>query len=417
MLPKFNIIQLLKNRLEGIPLRLQLWDGKKIDLASNPKVTLTLVQPTALRHFFYPSLSAVGSAAGNAYIEGEIRIDGSISDILNVLNAVATTISPESPSVVNWMINKTIGQTLRKTLRKTQSRSISWLHDLNPLENRDNGSKTVSKKASNDFYQLWLDRNQVYSCAYFKTGNEDLDTAQEQNLEYLCRKLMLTSGDTLLDMNCGWGALMRWAAENYEVKITGIALNRNQFQYTSDLIKKNKLEKRCKVILCEDRQIEKHIQREARDVREVFDKIVNIGTFEVGMFEKVGIQFLRKGGLLLNQGFLFGDLQPEKHSERYKEIEIADIENLRPHQTKTLLHWATRLEQNQQEARALIGDRHYRIWKTYLIGSALAFERGWMSVLQTVAFKKTETGTWPLPWTREHLYVQRNATEKVKLVA
>lgn len=427
MLLEFNMIQFLKNRLEGIPLRLQLWDGRKIDLASHPKVTLTLVKPTALRHLFYPTLNALGTA----YVEEEILVDGSIQEILSVLNAIATTTTQGPRSI----LNRTIGPAVCRALGRFEAILYSFRSETKTLP---------SDETPSDFYKLWLDRHRVFSSGYFKTGTEDIDTAQEQKLEYISRKLMLSPGDRLLDIGCSWGALLRWAVQNHEVKATGITINRNQYDYITDFIKREKLEKRCKVILCDYQDLNDRLDKES------FDKIVSIGMFDtlkqkhLPKFYCTVNRLLKKGGLFLHQGISTGDHAPlhldasgagrfinryiftdgESHEFTANEreildhdFEIADIENLRPHQVKTLLHWLTRLDQHQQEARTLAGDRHYRIWKAYLIGSTLAFERGWMTVHQTLSFKKTESGTWPLPWTREHLYLPSARGEKTEVAA
>lgn len=423
------MIQFLKKHLDGIPLRVQLWDGRKVDLIHHPKVTLTLLKPSALRHLFYPSLQGLSSA----YVDEEIRVEGSTPEVLKVLNTVATQDTQVPPSLMNRMIRGPVNQVIARTVGRTEL----WLQRFQELTTRQ-------EEISSDYYSLWLDRHRIYSTAYFRTGTEDLNTAQEQKLDLICKKLMLASGDRLLDLGCGWGALIRWAVTHYDIKATGVTTQRNQHEAINELLKREKLEKKCKVLLCDYQDLKTHFEKES------FDKAVSIGVYEhIGIkhlprFYGVVNHLLRPGGIFLHQAISSAGIDPERAeqvrtghlihhglfldgqighiatTERHlaeQFFEIADVESLRPHHVKTLLHWLSRLEQNEEEAKALVGDRIFRTWRAYLICSALSFERGWMSVHQTLSFKRTDAGIWPLPWTREHVYITQPTKEKAEKVA
>ena len=150
----------------------------------------------------------------------------------------------------------------------------------------------------NDFYSLWLDRNLQYSCGYFPTGAEDLDTAQERKMEHICRKLRLQRGERLLDIGCGWGGLARYAASKYGVDVLGVTLSKNQKAYADEQIARAGLRERVAVEL-----------KDYRDLgNESFDKVVSVGMFEhVGRshlpeyFAQV-YRLLKPGGLFLNHG-------------------------------------------------------------------------------------------------------------------
>ena len=280
---------------------------------------------------------------------------------------------------------------------------------------------------SNDFYALWLDRNMVYSCGYFKSGDEDIHTAQEQKLDHICRKLRLRPGDKLLDIGCGWGGLVRWAAKNYGVDATGITLSRNQHALASERIKADGLSDRCRVLL-----------QDYRDVpgEGVYDKIASVGMFEHVGLKNLPLYFdvirrlLKEGGIALNHGITSVD--PDSRSvglgagdfvEKYvfphgelphaslalremaaAGLEVMDIETLRLHYAKTLWHWSGRLEANLERAQEYAGEKRLRIWRAYLAGCAHAFEQSWVSIHQMLAVKSGNPTTNPLPWSRDWIY-------------
>ena len=244
---------------------------------------------------------------------------------------------------------------------------------------------------SNAFYRLWLDRQQVYSCAYFPTDDTTLDDAQTAKLEHICRKLRLRPGERFLDIGCGWGALLFRAAEVHGVDATGITLSKNQFDYVNSEIAARGLAGRVRVEL-----------RDYVDLPEdtLYDKIAS-----VGMFEHVGVarfpkyfgkirRILTPGGLVLNHGITHNPLGAHSLGsglgdfvEDYvfpggelvhvseviagmaaQGLEVIDAEALREHYAKTLWHWCERLEANADAARAEVGEEKYRVWRIYLAG-------------------------------------------------
>jgi cyclopropane-fatty-acyl-phospholipid synthase len=381
----------LAERHEGeVPLRIQFWNGSHVDLGPEPRVTLALPTPQAAALLAKPDLEALATA----YVEGRVHLDGAIPDILAVAQAFSGVARP-APRL--WK---------RRHTKKADAEAIRYHYDV-----------------SNEFYRLWLDCQMVYSCAYFKRGDEDIHQAQEQKLDHICRKLMLQPGERFLDIGCGWGGLILWAAKHYGVSATGITLSRNQHAYAQERIRQEGLEGRCQVHLMD-----------YRDLAGDFDKVAS-----VGMFEHVGIanlphyfgaagRLLREGGLMLNHGIT----QPESGGKgldagdfigRYvfpmgelphlsqvlsamarQELEVADVECLRPHYAQTLMHWVDRLEGRHEAAEALVGAQRYRIWRIYMAGCAQSFEQGGVTIYQVLASKQAKSGLSPLPWTREHLY-------------
>jgi cyclopropane-fatty-acyl-phospholipid synthase len=262
----------------------------------------------------------------------------------------------------------------------------------------------------------------VYSCAYFANPDDDLDTAQEQKLEYICRKLRLQHGERLLDIGCGWGGLVIYAAQHYGVEAYGITLSEPQVELAQKRIEEAGLTGKCKV--------------EVRDYREVteansFDKIVSVGMFEhVGesllpTYFKQAWQLLRPGGVFLNHGIasIFSHPQPDSiFNQRYvfpdgqllpisitlqiaeaSGFEVRDLESLREHYALTLRHWVRRLEEHSDEARNLTSDVTYRIWRLYMSAAAHAFQTGSHNIYQTL-LAKPDRGDSGLPLTRNDWY-------------
>ena len=382
-----------------LPLAIELWNGKRYALAERTDVTLRVPGARALKYLADPDLATLG----RAYVEGHIDVEGPIAEAMRTAEALARSWGrPKKgrlPSLLHHLHNK-----------KTDAEVVQYHYDV-----------------SNDFYALWLDPRMVYSCAYFRDANDTLEAAQEQKLDHLCRKLRLQPGDRFLDIGCGWGALVLWAAERYGVQATGVTLSKNQHALANARIQDAGLGDRCRVLL-----------QDYRDVpgEGVFDKIAS-----VGMFEHVGLKnlpqyfrtlhrLLADGGIALNHGITAVDVESREVGlgagefiEQYvfphgelphlslvvrdtsaAGLEVTDVETLRLHYAKTLAHWSARLEQNLDAAQAHAGEKRLRIWRLYLAGCAHAFERNWCTVHQVQVVKSTRPGDSPLPLTREYLY-------------
>ena len=286
----------------------------------------------------------------------------------------------------------------------------------------------------NDFYSLWLDRNMQYSCGYFPTGMEDLDTAQERKMEHICRKLRLQRGERLLDIGCGWGGLARYAASKYGVDVLGVTL--------AKIKKLMRMNKSLAVGLRERVAVE---LKDYRDLgNELFDKVVSVGMFEhVGRshlpeyFAQVH-RLLKPGGLFLNHGisrrvdnssrqtrpdskarifgrgtfqqkYIFpdGELTPVSEVNVMAEdagFEVRDVENLREHYALTLRNWVNRLADHREEAIKVSDEVTYRTWRLYMSASVYGFESGNINVNQTLLAKMTRAGKSNVPFSRADIY-------------
>jgi len=379
-----------------LPLRLRLWDGNEIDLGPAPSVTLEIKDPNLIPQLAHPSLALLGGA----YVEGKVDLHGPLEEVIRIGDEISRALGDKHSQLP-----------VREAHDKaTDAEAISYHYDL-----------------SNEFYQLWLDRDMVYSCGYFETGSEDLDQAQQAKLRHLCRKLRLQPGDRLLDVGCGWGGLARFAAREYEAQVLGITLSAEQLKLGRERVAAEGLEDRVQIELMDYRDLPQDGQ---------FDKVVS-----VGMFEHVGhanmplycqqlSAVVRPGGLVLNHGITsrHTDGRPVSHGagefiDQYvfphgelphltsigaciseSGLEIVDVESLRLHYARTLQFWSERLESRLQEAQRMVPERALRIWRVYLAGCAYGFRRNWINLHQILASKPLPDGGHELPWSRADIY-------------
>jgi cyclopropane-fatty-acyl-phospholipid synthase len=382
-----------------VPLSITLWDGQRLAPSASPHVSVTVRSPKVLQSLVRPTMGKLA----RHYVEQHLDVEGEARQILRVTEALST--SPAANGGAGSRLRKWIGHS-----RGFDSKAVRYHYDV-----------------SDDFFGLWLDTRRVYSCAYFRRPEDPLDLAQEQKLDHICRKLQLKPGERLLDIGCGWGALVMWAAQHYKVRATGVTLSENQFEYARKCIHDAGLDELCEVRLLDYRDVPEE---------EPYDKIASVGMFEhVGRknlpvyFRKI-FRLLKPGGLVMNHGITLNAVTGAElgsdigsfideyvfpggeltHVSRViaemseQGLESCDVENLRPHYARTLWHWVERLESNQETALATAGEKVYRIWRIYMAGSAHAFERGWMSVYQILAAKPLSHGRLAVPATREYIY-------------
>ena len=376
-----------------LPLRLELWNGQAIDFSSEaPRVTIRVPHASAARYLLRPSLSNLGTA----YVEGDIEVRGTARDMIGVVNALAkSTLKPDG-KLARIVRNITHD-------RKKDAEAIRYHYDV-----------------SNEFYQQFLDPNMVYSCAYFEHGNEDLATAQLRKIDHILTKIRLQPGQTLLDIGCGWGALVLRAAEKFGARCVGITLSENQFELAREKVAQAGLQDRIDIRL-----------QDYRDVRGTFDRITSVGMFEhVGtkhLSEYFGIisRLLTDDGVAMNHGITTTD--PDNGETPYGggefiaryvfphgelahigtvlramqqgNLEAYDVENLRRHYARTLAIWTDNFEARADRIKELAGEKRFRIWHVYLAGCAYAFDQDLISLYQIVCGK---AGRHPrvLPWSR-----------------
>jgi len=385
----------------GLPLRIVLPDGGLAEFGEAPSVTLTVRDPAVLGQFRQPSLGGLAEA----YVEGGIDIDGDMAEAIRVACRLV----------------------------ELSGASLAVRPDLMPAaheQHTDRSDIYHHYDVGNGFYRLWLDRQMVYSCAYFETGDEDIEAAQRAKLDHVCRKLRLAAGERLLDIGCGWGGLVRHAARHYGVHAVGITLSDQQALLARERVAAEGLQDRVEVLLLDYRDLPR------RFGEGTFDKVASIGMFEhVGLrnlpvYFGTAARMLRDRGLMLNHGITSADVESRPigsgagdfigkyvfpngelpHlSLAVREMsdagfEVFDVESLRPHYALTLAHWSRRLEQRLREAADQVAERTLRVWRIYLAGCSHGFAQGWMNLYQVLGSRQVAAGATALPLTRRWMY-------------
>jgi cyclopropane-fatty-acyl-phospholipid synthase len=399
----------------------RLWDGTAWEPEAGwpARFTLVLNHPGALRSMFWPPGEL---ALAEAYLFGDFDIEGRIDDVFPLADHLLDRRRNAADLLRQgrWLLSL---PSVHRGYRRQAERKAVRLRGTRHSRARDRRAVTYHYDVPGEFYALWLDEQMVYSCAYFAAPDEDLDTAQERKLEYICRKLRLHSGERVLDIGCGWGGLLIHAAGHYGVSALGITLSRPQAELANERIRRAGLADRCRV--------------EVRDYREIedpegFDKLVSVGMFEhVGEarlpeYFRRAYRLLRPGGVFLNHGiarssdspvrrgptfigryvFPDGELVPLSTTVRAAEnggFEVRDVESLREHYALTLKHWVRRLEEHASNARRITDETTYRVWRLYMSGSAHGFRTGRLNIYQTL-LSKPDRGESKLPLSRADWY-------------
>jgi cyclopropane-fatty-acyl-phospholipid synthase len=404
----------------------RLWDGSTWGPGPGQAARFTLVlrDPGVIRHILgKPSSINVGEA----YIYDDFDVEGDIEHLFTVGERIlADPPSALDAARVTRRLFSLPGANSRKFERAARLRGRAH------SPSRDRQAIAFHYDVSNEFYSLWLDDRMVYSCAYFESPDDDLDTAQERKLDLICRKLRLQPGERILDIGCGWAGLLIHAVSNYGVEGLGITLSERQADLANERMAAAGIADRCRVEI-----------RDYRDVQDWngFDKIVSVGMFEHVGKAKLEEYFqhayglLKPGGQFLNHGiatspvrraagtptfdeegpsfidryvFPDGELVPLNETLSAAEtagFDVRDVESLREHYALTLRHWVANLERRHEEVRAATDEATYRIWRAYMAASAFGFDAGYISVYQTL-LAKADAGRAGLPLTRADWYAQ-----------
>lgn len=383
------LVGLLRRALGGPALRVVLGDAEPIALSSEPPVADLVVQD---RRALLSILIDPDLRFGDEYVAGRVDIRG---DLLAALLAVYGSWNDGTRAGGRDRLRRRGGNTVRRSRE-----DIHHHYDI-----------------GNDFYRLWLDEEMVYTCAYFDPPEADLEAAQRAKMEYVCRKLRLRPGETVLETGCGWGALALHMARRHGVTVRACNLSREQVRFARERARREGLEGRVEFV-----------EADYREMTGRYDAFVS-----VGMLEHVGPAYypslatvidrcLREDGrgLLhfigrdrpgplsawIRRRIFPGAYPPTVAEVAYAVLEpaglsVLDVENLRLHYARTLAHWRSRFESAWEKVTAMFDLSFARTWRLYLAGSEAAFISGWLQLFQ-VTFARS--GHNALPWTRADLY-------------
>ncbi len=395
---------------EGPAFAVRLWDGRYWSSSANekPLCTIVLENPKVLGSLL---VAPNELTLGEAFIHGELDIEGDIFSAFSISEHLFNRPRGLKRRIAEKLAGASfgLGQRIKHgalNSRRRDSASIAYHYDQ-PVA----------------FFEPWLGRSLVYSCAYFQSPANSLDQAQEQKLALVCRKLRLQPSERFLDIGCGWGSLVLHAGGKQRAEAHGITLSREQAETAKRRIEAAGLEHCCSVALRDYRDLE--------GVGQPFDKIASIGMFEhVGhknlpLYFGIARRLLRPGGLFLNHGIARACLSPIRQNSfigRYvfpdgqlvtlshalsaaesQGLEVRDVENLREHYDLTLRRWVEGLQRNAGALLEFVPRATYRIWLLYMAGSAAAFHRGDIAIYQAL-LSRPDRGNSYLPLTRDDWY-------------
>jgi len=336
---------------------------------------------------------------GEAYTDGQLIIEnGTLTDFLDL---ALMNIGRSEFNIISYLINKFRG-------------SYRYLTNFNFIK-KSKMNVSHHYDISDDLYDLFLDPKRQYSCAYFKNDDDSLETAQNNKIQHIIKKLNIKPNQKILDIGCGWGSLAMDIAKSAQCEVTGITLSENQFNYCVKKAKELNLENQLTFKLMD-----------YRELNEKFDRIVS-----VGMFEHVGRKFYNKffkqiDNLLDKDGVslihTIGSVNPPRDphpwitkyifpggytpslSEVTTPIEkagliVSDIEVLRLHYAHTLRHWKENCIKNKEKIISMFDEKFFRMWEFYLAGCEMAFKWGDQVVYQ---FQLTKNYT-STPVTRDYI--------------
>lgn len=322
-------------------------------------------------------LLSTSLALGEAYMRKDLEVDQDLYDVINSFLGEIGKFTTNRKGLHALLATS--------TSKKNQQKEVSSHYDI-----------------GNEFYELWLDKSMMYSCAYFEQEDDTLYQAQVNKVDHILEKLQLKPGMTLLDIGCGWGFLLRRAVAKYHVKGVGITLSQEQYKkFNQDIIKYN-MQKQLEVQLMDYRELEKSGL--------TFDRVVSVGMIEHVGRENYELFFQNVKAVLKQQGlFLLHFISARKEFsgdpfiKKYifpggvipslrevmqimgeDDFYTLDVESLRRHYTKTLLYWRENYHHHEKEILKMQGEEFYRMWDLYLASCAAAFWNGVVDLHQIV---------------------------------
>jgi cyclopropane-fatty-acyl-phospholipid synthase len=376
-------ISRIQDAVRGAPLRFVLWDGYSVPRdAPATRPTILVKNRTALFKWLWnPDLNF-----GEGYMAGAVDVRGGLVEVLEA----AYRAQRQAPSRRHW----------------------SWTRANTEHAARDNVHHHYD--LGNDFYRLWLDRDLLYTCAYFPRADCTLEEAQTAKMDRVCRKLRLRPGERVVEAGCGWGALAVFMAARYGVTVRAVNVSTEQIAFAKARARALGLEGRVEFV-----------EDDYRNISGTYDVFVS-----VGMLEHVGLADFPTFGRVIDRSLtangrgllhfigrdqpaplnawirkrIFPGAYPPTLAEVFdrvlepRDLSVCDVENLRVHYAKTLEHWLKRFEGSAADVARMFDESFVRAWRLYLAGSQAAFSTGWLQLFQVVF---SRGGGPPVAWTRD----------------
>ncbi len=396
-------------RLQALPFTLRFWDGSM--LAGESPTPVTVIRSPKALTYMLRAPNQVGLA--RAWVTGALDVEGDLNAVLAArhrLSGIALSaadrlklVAAAARAAPSVLVQPTPVPAIEAAPRGRR-------HSLG----RDRAAVRHHYDVSNDFYELLLGPSMTYSCAYFETPRTTLEEAQERKHELICRKLRLAPGERLLDIGCGWGSLLLYAASRYGTRGVGVTLSEEQAWLARERVREHGLSDLVEIRIADYREISDG----------PFDKVASVGMYEhVGRAELGGYAatvagLLRPGGLFLNHGiarlgseqpgpdtfinrYIFpdGELHPVMEIQSAMQatgLEVRDVESLREHYPLTLRRWLANLESQREQVVAMVGKERERAWRLYLLVAAQGFEDGDITVYQVLGARLGSDHRLPL---------------------
>ena len=403
----------LFSRVDGMPFSITYPDRTTIAYgrAGTPRFNLIFRTERAM----HAMLVNVDLGFGEAYMVGDIDLDGSMIDLMEMV--MTTDLMGAFRQVVKHPLN---------ILRHLPSQArVAW-HYLYQRHTYENDKRFISEPydLGNAFYALWLDKDLQYTCGYFKTPEDSIDLAQDQKREHVCRKLRLKPGQTLLDIGCGWGGLLIYAAQHFDITGVGVTLSKEQAEEANRRITAAGLQDRIHVEHADYRDLPKGGR--------VFDRVVSVGCLEhIGKenhetFFRIAHDSLKPDGTFVlhtigritpGTPLAFGNKHvfPGVYTATLVEISqclaklgmrVHDVENLRLHYSYTTQRWLDAFEAHVDEIRAMYDERLVRLFRLYLAHGVALMRHGKNELYQLIITPGIDN---ELPLTRDWLYAADGA--------
>lgn len=375
------------------PVRIALKGGPAVGPKDSPPVAELIIRDRATLLRIVPNPEV---AFGEAYADGTVEIQG---DLLALLDSVYRSMAARQKTGWYARLSSLWLRLTQANSRRGSRHNIHRHYDL-----------------GNEFYKLWLDRNLVYTCAYFPQPSASLEEAQLAKMDHVCRKARLQPGEQVVEAGCGWGSLTLHMAREYGVKVKAFNISHEQIVYARWRARQQGLEGRVEFL-----------EDDYRNIHGRFNAFIS-----VGMLEHVGPAHYHELGRVIHRSIGDGGrgllhfigrnrrcplnawtrkrIFPGAYPPTLREVAdifepwnfaVLDVENLRLHYARTLEHWLQRFEASAPQVAAMFDQRFVRMWRLYLAGSIAAFRAGTMQLFQAV-FAGSQ---WQaIPWTRAHLY-------------